>query len=122
VDSFSILPCCAARTPGTHPPLRHPPLHQRPLRDPQGDWKFIAAKGSGGWSKGGDGKPSQLYNMATDRKEQNNLVGKEARYRRRTHQLLETAIANGRTTPGAKQENDTEVVIWKDKVEGRKKK
>ncbi|MFU8893649.1 MAG: hypothetical protein ACNA8L_08475 [Luteolibacter sp.] len=30
--------------------------------------------------------------------------------------LLETAIANGRTTHGPKQENDVEVVIWKDAV------
>lgn len=40
----------------------------------KGDWKFIAAQGSGGWSKGDDGKPSQLYDMASDRKEENNLA------------------------------------------------
>jgi len=39
----------------------------------QGDWKFIDGIGSGGWSGKGDGLPGQLYNMALDPIEQNNL-------------------------------------------------
>jgi hypothetical protein len=35
--------------------------------------------------------------------------------------LLETAVANGRTTPGPKQKNDTKVVIWKEGAGGEKK-
>ncbi len=122
VDSFSILPVLRGedtRQP-THPFVIHHSIKGR-FAIRKGDWKFIAAKGSGGWSKGGDGKPSQLYNMATDRKEQNNLVDKEPGISADLTKLLETAIANGRTTPGAKQKNDTEVVIWKDGAEGMKK-
>ncbi len=75
VDSFSILPVLRGEETKepTHPFVIHHSVSGR-FAIRKGDWKFIAAMGSGGWSKGGDGKPSQLYNMATDRKESDNLV------------------------------------------------
>jgi len=122
VDSFSILPVLRGdkTTEPTHPFVIHHSISGR-FAIRKGDWKFIAAKDSGGWSKGGDGKPSQLYNMANDRKEQNNLVEEKPEITAELTQLLETAIAIGRTTPGPNQDNDTEVIIWKDEAEGKKK-
>jgi len=117
VDSFSILPVLRGEetTEPSHPFVIHHSISGR-FAIRKGDWKFIAAKGSGGWSKGGDGKPAQLYNMATDRKESNNLVDEKPEIAANLTQLLETAIANGRTTPGPKQKNDAEVVTWKDQA------
>lgn len=115
VDSFSILPVLRGdeiKEP-THPFVIHHSISGR-FAIRKGDWKFIAAKGSGGWSKGDDGKPSQLYNMADDRKESNNLVDRKPEITAELTKLLETAIANGRTTPGPEQKNDAKVVIWKD--------
>jgi len=121
VDSFSIFPVLRGEETAepTHPFVIHHSISGR-FAIRKGDWKFIAAKGSGGWSKGSDGKPSQLYNMATDRKESNNLVDEKPEIAANLTQLLETAIANGRTTPGPNQDNDTEVIIWKDQP-GKKK-
>jgi len=127
VDSFSILPVLRgddSREP-THPFVIHHSISGR-FAIRKGDWKFIAAKGSGGWSKGDDGKPNQLYNMANDRKETNNLVDENPKIVAELKKLLETAVATGRTTPGPARKNDTEVVIWKDGIEAmrqnRKKK
>lgn len=40
-----------------------------------GDWKYIAASGSGGWTQGGDpSQPVQLYNLADDLGETQNLA------------------------------------------------
>jgi len=52
--------------------------------------------------------------MASDRQETNNLVEAKPDIVADLTRLLETAITNGRTTPGTKQKNDTKVVIWKD--------
>lgn len=114
VDSFSILPVLRGlelKEP-THPFVIHHSIKGR-FAIRKGDWKYLACKGSGGWSKGDDGEPSQLYNMANDRKEQNNLVNEKPDLAAHLTTLLESAIANGRTTPGPKQKNDAKVVIWK---------
>jgi arylsulfatase A-like enzyme len=116
VDSFSILPVLRGDEDAepTHPYVIHHSVSGR-FAIRRGDWKFIAAKGSGGWSKGDDGKPSQLHNMADDRKETNNLVDENPEVAAELTTLLETAVANGRTTPGPVQKNDANVVIWKDR-------
>lgn len=116
LDSFSILPVFKAETlkQPTHPFVIHHSISGRfAIRN--GDWKFIAAKGSGGWSKDGDDEPTQLYDMSKDRKESKNLAAEKPEVVAELTKLLESAIANGRTTPGAKQDNDVEVVLWKDK-------
>lgn len=117
VDSFSILPVLRGEeTPEpTHPFVIHHSISGR-FAIRKGDWKFIAAKGSGGWTKGDDGKPSQLYHMASDRKESKNLVDQQPEIAAELTRLLETAVANGRTTPGPNQKNDAKVVIWKDRA------
>jgi arylsulfatase A-like enzyme len=122
VDSFSILPVLrGGETKGpTHPFVIHHSISGR-FAIRKGDWKFLACKGSGGWSKGDDGQPSQLYNMTADRKESNNLVAAKPLIAAELTKLLEAAVANGRTTPGPEQKNDAEVVIWKDGAGGTKK-
>ena len=121
VDSFSILPMLRGdeTTSPTHPLVIHHSISGR-FAIRKGDWKFIAAKGSGGWTKGDDGKPSQLYHMVKDRKEADNLVVAKPEIVADLTKLLETAVANGRTTPGPKQKNDVEVEIWKDAAGAKK--
>jgi len=115
VDSFSILPVLRGDEGAepSHPYVIHHSISGR-FAIRKGDWKFIAAEGSGGWSKGGDGKPSQLYDMTVDRAETNNLVDAGAEVVAELTELLEEAVENGRSTPGPKLENEVEVVIWKD--------
>jgi arylsulfatase A-like enzyme len=122
VDSFSILPVLRGGEAGepSHPFVIHHSTKGR-FAIRKGDWKFIAAKGSGGWTKGDDGKPSQLYHMAKDRKEANNLVDEKPDIAAELTKLLESAVTDGRTTPGPKQKNDAEVIIWKDRAGSRKK-
>ncbi|HUT09223.1 MAG TPA: arylsulfatase [Thermoguttaceae bacterium] len=95
-DSFSLLPllrgedkpvrehavsCAAGGTPG--------------LR--RGDWKFIA------------GAKPELYNLADDIGETNNLAAAEPEVVAEMKTLLEQLITNGRSTPGPPQKNDVEV-------------
>lgn len=121
LDSFSILPILRGTKTAepTHPYVVHHSISGR-FAIRKGEWKFIAAKGSGGWSKGNDGKPSQLYHMVDDRMESNNLVDKKPDITAEMTLLLETAISNGRTTPGPIQANDTKIIIWKDREGGKK--
>lgn len=115
VDSFSILPVLRGEETEepTHPFVIHHSISGR-FAIRKGDWKFIAAKGSGGWSKGGDGRASQLYNMADDRKESDNLVDDKPEVVAAMEKMLNDAVAAGRTTPGPEQKNDAEVIVWKD--------
>ncbi len=114
LDSFSILPLLKGETlkTPTHPYVIHHSANGR-FAIRKGDWKFIADKGSGGWSKGDVGQASQLYDMAKDRKESRNLVAEKTETAAELIKLLEFAIANGRTTPGIRQNNDVNVVLWK---------
>ncbi len=122
VDSFSILPALRGYTSTTpsHPFVIHHSIKGR-FAIRKGDWKFIATRGSGGWSKGDDGKPSQLYDMTNDRKESRNLAEKNPDVVAEMTELLETAVENGRTTSGPRQKNDVKVVIWKDDGAGKQK-
>lgn len=75
----------------------------------QGDWKLCLCKGSGGGShpKPGqapeDAPPMQLFNLADDPAEQNNLYAKNPDKVAALKALLEQYVANGRSTPGEKQ-------------------
>jgi arylsulfatase A-like enzyme len=122
VDSFSILPVLRGDETNepTHPFVIHHSAGGR-FAIRKGQWKFLACKGSGGWSKGGDGKPSQLYHMTNDRKEASNLIGENPEIAADLTKTLEAAIANGRTTPGPQQKNDSEIVIWKDRAGAKNK-
>ena len=78
-----------------------------------GQWKYIPARGSGGWGKGGDqSQPIQLYDLADDLGESRNLAVKNPKQVERMKALLEKLIVQGRSTPGPKQKNDVKVVRY----------
>ena len=117
VDSFSILPLLQGRTDGepTHPyVIHHSAKGCFAIRE--GKWKLVACRGSGGYSKGDDGQPAQLYDLAADRNEQFNRILSEPQQARYLADLLEQAVANGRTNLGRKLGNDAPVDIWKTKI------
>ncbi|MCP4194279.1 MAG: arylsulfatase [Planctomycetaceae bacterium] len=75
------------------------------------EWKYIPVTGSGGWGKGGDPSQSvQLYNLATDLSETNNLAAREPQRVAQMQELLTRIIRQGRSTPGVNQENDVKVI------------
>ncbi|MDP4585313.1 MAG: sulfatase-like hydrolase/transferase, partial [Verrucomicrobiales bacterium] len=78
-----------------------------------GSWKYIPAPGSGGWGKGGDpSQPVQLYHLADDLGETKNLAAAMPEKVAEMKALLEKLIIEGRSTPGAVQKNDVEVVRY----------
>lgn len=85
-----------------------------------GKWKLVLCAGSGGWATPNDEKAlelgwpcTQLYNMDDDPGEKNNLQAERPDKVRELAGLLETLVADGRSTPGPKQSNDAPVDIWK---------
>jgi arylsulfatase A len=75
-------------------------------------WKLILGQGSGGLLLGGDDEPVQLYDLASDLGETNNLAGEMPDRVSEMKTLMEKLISDGRSTPGSKQENDVEVVRY----------
>jgi arylsulfatase A-like enzyme len=86
-----------------------------------GEWKLVLCPGSGGWTDPKDpeateiGLPDiQLYNMETDIREQENVYAEHPEVVRELLQMLNTIVEEGRSTRGAKLQNDTEDIdIWK---------
>lgn len=83
----------------------------------KGDWKLIMCPGSGGWSyptaDQTDGLPPiQLYNLNNDPGETNNLEATEVAKVAELKNLLIKYILDGRSTPGAIQENDPIDFVW----------
>lgn len=127
-DSVSIL---AALTGSDKEPLREAVVHHSisgrfSIR--QGKWKLELCGGSGGWSQPDDGAARakglpevQLYDMSRDVVEKVNVQDKNANVVEQLTRLLEKYVAEGRSTPGAPQKNDTQVQIWKNqrKAEGK---
>ena len=94
----------------------------------KGNWKLELCPGSGGWGQPGDaaatkeGLPSiQLYNMHDDVGEKTNVEGKNAEVVVNLLNLLRQYVADGRSTPGARQTNDASVDIWKKQLNDSKK-
>lgn len=84
----------------------------------QGKWKLALCPGSGGWSRPRDPQaareglpPMQLYNLETDLGEQTNLLRQHLDVAQRLRQRLEKIVAEGRSTPGKPQRNDTAVQL-----------
>ena len=86
----------------------------------QDNWKLILAPGSGGWSapthspspwtqaKPDDFTglpPFQLYDLAADPAEKNNIAAAHPEIVQRLGRLMRTTIEQGRSTPGAPQKN-----------------
>jgi len=79
----------------------------------KGDWKLLLCAGSGGWSsptpaetKKMDLPPIQLFNLAKDPSEKNNVFKENKDKVRELYSLLSSYVANGRSTPGPKQKNE----------------
>ena len=88
------------------------------IRD--GQWKLLLCPGSGGWSAPRPGKDDhtglpefQLYDLATDPGEKNNLVAAHPERVATMKTEMEKAIARGRTTGGPDLKNDVEIVMVK---------
>jgi arylsulfatase A len=109
-DSFSLVPLLK----GADTPIRSNAVSASSGGTPavrRGAWKYIPAPGSGGWGKGGDDShPVQLYNLADDLGESRNLAAVQPEKVVEMRALLEQLITHGRSTPGAPQRNDVEVV------------
>ncbi len=87
----------------------------------QGDWKLLVAKGSGGWSYPSnwqinnqklDLPEMQLYNLKDDIGETKNLITEKPEKAIELKNVLKKLILDGRSTPGAKQQNDA-MEDWK---------
>jgi len=82
----------------------------------KGGWKLCLSAGSGGWSAPREAlakkkglPPMQLFNLATDPAEKQNLVKEEPAKVAELLRLLDEQVKNGRCTPGEKVSNDRQV-------------
>jgi len=120
VDSYSFLPSFLdSKAKTTRPDLVHHSGHGF-FAIRKGDWKLILCPGSGGWSKPTnneatkEGLPAvQLYNMAKDVAEKNNVEKDYPEIVKKLTALLEKYVREGRSTPGSNQSNDVQIDIWK---------
>ncbi len=119
-DSVSFLPALLGqdRTPLREAVVHHSINGRFALR--QGPWKLALCPASGGWSKPGDAEASragapavQLYRLDADPGETNNLHASHPDVVRRLTALLERYVADGRSTPGARQRNDAAIDLLK---------
>jgi arylsulfatase A-like enzyme len=85
----------------------------------QGPWKLVLGPDSGGWSAPRPGRdsmaglpPVQLYDLSADIGEQTNVQDKQPEMVARLTALLERYVADGRSTPGARQPNTVRIDIW----------
>jgi arylsulfatase A-like enzyme len=80
----------------------------------RGDWKLVFGKGPGGSAKDAtkDAVPGQLYHLADDLGETNNLYRAQPQIVADLQAAMKALIDNGRSTPGPKQPNDVPVK-WK---------
>ena len=117
-DSVSLLPALEGRAAG---PLREAVVHHSingSFSIRQGRWKLELCPDSGGWSDPRPGNraaqglpPVQLYDLSKDIGEQANVQADHPEVVERLTKLLERYVADGRSTPGARQANTTPVEI-----------
>ncbi len=115
-DSVSILAALEGRA---DKPLREAIVHHSingSFAIRQGNWKLELCADSGGWSaprpgsKDAQGLPAiQLYDLSDDIGEKRNVQEDHPEIVARLTKLLEKYVAEGRSTPGAPQQNTTPV-------------
>jgi arylsulfatase A-like enzyme len=104
-DSFSILPLLR----GADHPVREQAVNCASSGVPalrQGPWKLILG------AEGNAPPEVQLYNLADDLGETRNLAGEQPARVAQMRATLERLIVDGRSTPGAPQQNDVEVIRY----------
>lgn len=120
-DSASLLPLLEGRRQTIHADLVHHSASGR-FAIRSGQWKLLLCSGSGGGFVPQDSDaqarqrglpPIQLYNLAIDLGERNNLQAQHPEIVDRLTKLLEKRVADGRSTPGARQPNDVPIDIRK---------
>jgi arylsulfatase A-like enzyme len=108
-DSFSLLPLWR----GVDKPVRQHAVSCAASGVPavrEGPWKLILGPaGSGGATKNRGDRAVQLYNLAEDLGETNDLAAEQPQRVARMRAVWEKLIADGRSTPGEKQRNDVAV-------------
>jgi arylsulfatase A-like enzyme len=116
-DSVSLLPLLQGTDQPVRPDLVHHSIEGK-FAIREGKWKLLLCPGSGGWGAPNDAAakkqhlpPVQLYDMAADIGEKNNLQAQHPEIVQRLTKLLEKYVADGRSTPGAPQKNDTLVNV-----------
>ena len=112
-DSVSFLPALKGEDSS---PLREATVHHSingSFSIRQGKWKLELCAGSGGWSDPRPGSPgeqglpdTQLYDLSADIGEQKNLQAEHPEIVSKLTALLEKYVEEGRSTPGAKQQNN----------------
>ncbi|MDQ3622446.1 MAG: arylsulfatase [Verrucomicrobiota bacterium] len=119
-DSVSLLPALlGTESKALRQSVVHHSINGR-FAVREGRWKLCLCPGSGGWAKPADADaakqglpPVQLYDLSTDIAETRNVSAAHPDIVARLTRQLEDSIANGRSTPGAKQANDADIVILK---------
>jgi arylsulfatase A len=119
-DSFSFLPTLLGQ-PGTGPRRESLVSHSIDgfFAMREGPWKLCLCPGSGGWSDPRHGhEPAgsprmQLFNLATDLGETQNVQADHPEIVAQLTQKLESLVARGRSTPGADQANAVAIDLWK---------
>jgi arylsulfatase A len=128
-DSFSFLPNLSGTGKSTRSAVVHHTITGA-FGIRQGPWKLALCPGSGGWSAPRDpeatkkGMPdTQLYRIADgDLAEEKNIAAQNPEVVARLTKLLEKTVADGRSTPGAPQQNAVPVVLRKPAAVAAKKK
>lgn len=119
-DSVSFLPALlgAAKAPLREAVVHHSINGSFAIR--QGQWKLALCRDSGGWSEPKPGAPKaaelppvQLFDLSKDSGEQANVQDQHPEVVGRLTKLLEKYVADGRSTPGAPQQNAVEVKLVK---------
>lgn len=119
-DSVSMLPALLGED---DEPLREAVVHHSingSFAIRKGDWKLALCPGSGGWSAprpGSEGlgemPPVQLYHLRDDVGETENVEAQQTDVVKRLTGLLRSYVDRGRSTPGAVQQNQGEVDIFR---------
>ncbi len=87
-----------------------------------GDWKYVPEHSAGGGrgTAAPTSVPQQLYDLAADLGETNNLAATMPEKVAEMRALLERLIVEGRSTPGPRQANDVEVVRYPRTAQAKK--
>lgn len=119
-DSVSFLPALLGQDKAA---LREAVVHHSingSFAIRQGNWKLELCRDSGGWSEPRPGTPKavglpaiQLFDLAKDIGEQTNVQDQHPEVVARLTKLLEKYVADGRSTPGAPQQNAVPVQLVK---------